>query len=151
MTENLAHKAETRLTLESRLADLARVWPWVDELAAEYGIPADTRYAIDLCLEEALSNIIRHGYAGEPGHDIAICFTPRGENGLTFSIRDHAPPFAPGEPAESWEAPASIDQIEAGGQGIRLMRKFAGALAYEQLPDGNRLTISFPVARESRE
>jgi anti-sigma regulatory factor (Ser/Thr protein kinase) len=146
MPENLTHTAEARLALESRLADLARVWPWVDALAAEHAIPADTRYAIDLCLEEALSNIIRHGYAGEPGHAITVSFTPRGPKGFTFIIRDNAPPFAPGEPAETSCAPVSLDQIELGGLGIRLMRKFAGALVYEPLADGNRLTLSFPVA-----
>jgi anti-sigma regulatory factor (Ser/Thr protein kinase) len=150
MPENLADKAEARLTLESRLADLARVCPWVDALAAEYAIPADTRYAIDLCLEEAISNVIRHGYGGEPGHPITILFMPDGQNGLTFVIRDNAPPFAPSEQGQLREAdapPASIDQFMVGGQGIRLMRRFAGALVYEPLPGGNRLTISFPVAR----
>ena len=32
-------------------------------------------------------------------------------------------------------------------QGIRLMRKFAGSLAYQRLPGGNRLTIGFALPR----
>ena len=42
-------------------------------------------------------------------------------------------------------APTSIDQLQVGGQGIRLMRKFAGSLAYQRLPGGNRLTIGFAL------
>jgi anti-sigma regulatory factor (Ser/Thr protein kinase) len=34
-----------------------------------------------------------------------------------------------------------------GGQGIRLMRKFAGSLAYQRLPGGNRLTMGFALPR----
>ena len=57
---------EPRLILKGQLEDLARVWPWVEALATRYSVPADTQFAIQLCLEEALSNIVRHGYGGQP-------------------------------------------------------------------------------------
>jgi len=148
MPETHAHQADARLTLRSQLEDLARVWPWIDALAAEYGIPADTRFKIDLCLEEALSNIVRHGYGGEPDHAITVVFDPEGESGLTFIVEDNAPPFSPlaePGPPHPRAAPTSIDRIEPGGNGLRLLRKFAGSLSYERLPGRNRLTISFPV------
>lgn len=148
MPENDAHKAATRLTLRSQLADLALVWPWVDSLAVEHAIPADTHYAINLCLEEALSNIIRHGYAGQPNHAITIDFTPTEENWLTFAVEDSAPHFTPAEPEDCEAAvrAASIEDVKPGGQGVPLMRRFAGTLRWEQLPKGNRLTMGFMVA-----
>jgi anti-sigma regulatory factor (Ser/Thr protein kinase) len=136
--------AEARLTLRGQLADLTLVSPWVEALAAKHGISGETRFAIDLCLEEALSNIVRHGYQGEPGHAIAVTFAVRTGGGLTFTVEDHAPPFAPSEEAELGDAPASIEELQPGGRGIQLMRRFAGSLAWERLPDGNRLTITFP-------
>ena len=57
---------EPRLTLKSQLEDLTLVWPWVEAIADRYSVPADTQFAIQLCLEEALSNVIRHGYQGQP-------------------------------------------------------------------------------------
>lgn len=146
MPEMHTHKAEERLSLRSRLADLALVWPWVDDLAAEHAIPEDTHYAINLCLEEALANIIRHGYAGEPNHAITISFTLDGKNGLTFIVQDNAPHFSPCWPMEPQEQQSPINRFEPGGQGLRLMRRFAGTLAHEKLSGGNRLTIGFPVA-----
>jgi anti-sigma regulatory factor (Ser/Thr protein kinase) len=136
---------ETRLTLRSRLADLTLVWPWVAALAAEYAIPADTLYAIDLCLEEAISNIVRHGYGDESNRTIDVDFLPDRENSLTFTVEDTAPPFAPAEPIEPQELPASLGDFKPGALGIHLMRKFAGSVTYEQLPAGNRLTLCFPV------
>jgi len=149
MPEIHAHKAECRLALRSQLVDLALVWPWVDALAAEFAIPADSRYAIDLCLEEALSNIVRHGYRGEPDRAIFIQFIPNGRAGLTFIIEDNAPHFASPEPREQDETSTSGSELhpaelKPGGQGIRLLRRFAGSLRWEQLPNGNRLTITFP-------
>jgi serine/threonine-protein kinase RsbW len=145
--ENAA-RSEQRLTIQSRLEDLGLIWPWVESLATEHAVPADTGFAIDLCLEEAVSNVIRHGYGGQPDRPISIDFAIEpGE--LAFTIEDQAPPFDPlALPAvEETPAPASIDEIPLGGRGIALMRKFAGSLAYERLPGGNRLTIRF---RDSR-
>jgi serine/threonine-protein kinase RsbW len=148
MPEKVAFKSIERLTLQSRMAELGRVWPWVDSMAAEYLIPADTHFAIHLCLEEALSNIIRHGYRGQPDRTINLGFTVNGSS-LSFIIEDQAPHFAPPEPeaAQPPAGPASLDDLASGGQGIRLMRRFADTLAWEELPRGNQLTIGFRVER----
>jgi anti-sigma regulatory factor (Ser/Thr protein kinase) len=137
------HNAEAQLTLRSELADLARVPPWVEALAIENAIADTTRFAIDLCLEEALSNVIRHGYREQPDHAITVNFTVDEVTGLTFTIEDQAPPFAPVEPTEPQET-RTLEEITPGGQGIRLMLRFARTLVYEQLPGGNRLTMGFP-------
>jgi anti-sigma regulatory factor (Ser/Thr protein kinase) len=148
MPHTHGNNAEAQLTLRSQLADLALVWPWVDALAIENKIPDNTRFGIDLCLEEALSNVIRHGYRGEPDHSITVNFTVDEITGLTFTIEDQAPPFAPVEPPELQET-RSLEEITPGGQGIRLMLRFARTLVYEQLPNGNRLTLGFPRPQTS--
>jgi serine/threonine-protein kinase RsbW len=142
----LMDKIQDRIELDSRLDELSRVQPWIDALADHHGVAPDTRFAMQLCLEEALANVVMHGYRNQPGHPIviqsSIC---RGS--LLFTIGDHAPPFVPADPAPADEprTPATLESIEPGGNGIRLMRRFAGSLAYERLPSGNRLTIGFPL------
>ncbi|HKN22472.1 MAG TPA: ATP-binding protein [Terracidiphilus sp.] len=144
---------EPRLTLKSQLEDLTLVWPWAEAIAARYSVPADTQFAIQLCLEEALSNIIRHGYRGQPDQAISVECAPAGvenENAgeLVFTIEDHAPsfdPLAPCSVAAPAPAPVSIQEFPPGGQGIRLMRKFASRLAWQQLANGNRLTLAFAI------
>jgi len=140
-------KPQPRLTLQSQLGELARVWPWIEALASEYSIPADTQFAIQLCLEEALSNIVRHGQSDQP---ITVdCARSAGNRELIFTLEDHGAAFDPLAPSEFEKAPAptSIDRLQVGGQGIRLMRRFAGSLAYQRLPGGNRLTIGFALPR----
>jgi anti-sigma regulatory factor (Ser/Thr protein kinase) len=146
MPGETAAMSEPRLILRSRLDELAVLWAWVESLAAEHAIPADTQFAIQLCLEEALSNIIRHGYREEPDHSIRVEFSAGGGQ-VTFVIEDQAPPFNPLAPDSTRElpVPSSIDQIPLGGRGISLMRKFAGSLAYERLAGGNSLTMRFPA------
>ncbi|MGA9063277.1 MAG: ATP-binding protein [Terracidiphilus sp.] len=142
-------KPAPRLTLQSQLDDLALLWPWIEALAAAYAIPANTQFAIHLCLEEALSNIIRHGYRSEPNHSITVDCGPAAAHDLIFTVEDQAPPFDPLAPSAVEQAPipSSIDRLQPGGQGIRLLRKFAGSLAYQRLAGGNRLIIGFVLPR----
>jgi len=151
MPREAAVNSEPRLTIQSRLEDLALLWPWAESIAEEHAAPTSARYAIHLCLEEAISNVIRHGYGGQPGRPVTVEFSSApGE--LVFTVEDQAPPFDPlgfrgndAEPAPTSPASSCIDEIPLGGQGIRLMRKFAGGLSYTRLAHGNRLALRFPV------
>ncbi len=158
---SLPSSPELRLALKSQLEDLTLVRPWAGALAARYSVPPETQFAIELCLEEALSNIIRHGYQGRANQAISIACTVEraptsveneGAGELVFIVEDHAPAFDPLAPvAASASARAVNNQFDnsqdflPGGQGLRLMRKFASRLAWQQLPNGNRLTLAFAI------
>ena len=130
------------LTLTSDLADLTRVGPWLDELTSLYGIVPGARFAIELCLEEALSNVIRHGYGEEPGHRLTVSCAVAEPSQLVFTIQDEAPGF---NPLEQPVLPAlgPGDAFRLGGQGIRMLHKFAHTLDYEAGAPGNRLVLGF--------
>ncbi|MGA7106153.1 MAG: ATP-binding protein [Terracidiphilus sp.] len=137
---------QNRLELDSRLSELSRVQPWVESLADRHGFEEEARFAMQLCIEEALANVVLHGYRGEPGHPIVIQASVSAGI-LSFTIDDNAPPFSP-VGAGSQSDPtyeATLESIEPGGNGIRLLYRFAGSLAYERLSDSNRLTIGFPI------
>lgn len=139
-------EAQDRLELDSRLTELNRVQRWVELLADRLGLIDETRFAIQLCMEEVLANIILHGYREQPGHPIVIRSYVLAET-VFFGVEDKAPPFNPLESSEYNNAaqPASLDSMQPGGNGIRLMRRFAGSIEFERLVDGNRLTIGFPM------
>jgi len=139
-------RSHDRLELNSQLTELIRVRPWVEAVVDRYGFSEEAGFSIHLCIEEALANVVLHGYGNEPGHPIVICTSVSGGN-LCFAIEDKAPPFVPVEPGAKDNAakPASLESIEPGGHGLRLLHRFAGSIAHEALSDGNRLTIGFPI------
>ena len=147
MQQTHAKNEQGRLTLSSRLGDLALVNPWVEALAAEHAIGADTMYAIELCLEEALSNIVRHGYKSAPDHTIELSFHRKGDAMLQFAIEDCAPHFDQTGPGRQ-PANEDIDYLLPGGHGMPLIRKFSSSVEWEPLPKGNRLTLTFPSRSE---
>jgi anti-sigma regulatory factor (Ser/Thr protein kinase) len=145
MTGNGKDTTEERLILRSRLSELARLPGWIERLASRHAISANTQFAMNLCLEEVLSNIIRHGYSGKPDHSIAVHFASPRKDYFVIIVEDDAPPF---NPLAAPELPAlsSLGEIRIGGQGIRLLRRFADALEYQATPTGNRLSIGFTAA-----
>lgn len=142
MTGNVKDAAGEQLTLQSRLSELAQVSPWIERLAAQHKIPDKTQFAMNLCLEEVLSNIVQHGYSGQPDRSISLRFTCPNDSYFVIVVEDHAPPFNPVD--ASVPPPLSaLDGVQVGGQGIRLLRQFADELEFQPLPNGNRLSIGF--------
>jgi serine/threonine-protein kinase RsbW len=148
MTGNGVEQTQDHLALRSRLSDMVQLPVWIEGLAARYGIPANVQFAIDLCLEEALSNVIRHGYAGADDRSVIVRFTMPVPGYFKFVIEDEAPRF---NPLDAPELPALSPSEEgrAGGQGIRFLRHFANALEYEPTATGNRLSIGFSTEKTS--
>src|SRR5580692_2823646 len=125
-----SHDANTdreRLTLESRLSEIARVPPWLESLAALHAIPSRTQFAMDLCLEEVLSNIIRHGYGGESSHEIVIRYQNRRNGFFAFIVEDGAPLFNP-LTVPSPPVPRTLEDISGGGQCISLLKQSADTI-----------------------
>ena len=141
---SLHGKPETqdRLILDSRLSEITRVAEWVDVLGARHCISTNTQLSINLCLEETIANVIRHGYADEPGHSITIDFAIPNPAFFLFMVEDHAPNFNPLEGPEK-TALHPDEEFRVGGQGIRFLRRFADLLEYESQPKGNRLRMGF--------
>jgi serine/threonine-protein kinase RsbW len=146
--DSAVQTSEELLILQSELGDLALVPPWIERMACAHTIPAHTEFAMNLCLEEILSNIIRHGYANEPGHAIAIRFSEIEKGDFQLAIEDQAPPFnpvtAPISPIEE-----TLEGRRDGGLGIRLVRNFAGNMKHESVVGGNRLIMRFPESIEA--
>ena len=136
MTGRGTHTTDERLTLRSQLSELSQLPAWIQRLALEHAIPRDTQFAMNLCLEEILSNIIRHGYSGSPDRSIDIRFINPAEGHFVLVVEDEAPHF---NPLDSPGLPAinTLNEERIGGQGIRLLRRFAETLEYQATVSGN--------------
>ena len=133
-----------RLTLRNERAEIARVSAWIDTLSGPLGLSSRTVQAVQLCLEEALTNIISHAFAPGTVHDVRITLW-RDDTILHVEVTDDGVPFDP----MTYELPAAPRDLESapiGGLGIKLMRSFADGIAYRRCGAMNRLTLSFLIA-----
>lgn len=145
MTGNGTDQEQDQLALRSRLSDMAQLPGWVEGLASRHDIPGKVQFAIDLCLEEVVSNVIRHGYAGAEDRSVIVRFAMPRSSYFEFVVDDDAPRYNPLD-APELQALDPDDEIRIGGQGIRLVRQFADVVEYEPTPSGNRLRMGFSAA-----
>lgn len=147
---SLPGKEETQdhFVLDSRLSEISRVAEWVEALAARYCISPNIQLSINLCLEETLANVIRHGFADQPGHYISIDFGIPRPAFFVFTVEDEAPHFNPLEAPEK-TALHPDKEFRVGGQGIRFLRRFADLLEYDATAAGNRLRLGFGDEKQS--
>ncbi len=117
-----------RLTLtHATVADLAQIADFVGEAAGVCGFDARTAYQIQMAVDEAASNVILHGYSGQPGRlEIQIeCV----EGAIEISVLDWGRAFDL-ESVPEPDLEASLDARPIGGLGLFFMRKFMDELEF---------------------
>ena len=128
------------LHLAPRLSEVARLNGRLEAQAAEASVPSGLVADMRLCLEEVVTNVVNHAFAGilDPTLRVELEAAP---DMLTALVVDNGPAF---DPLEHPLAPRVTDLVAApiGGLGIRLLRARASALRYERLEVWNRLTIT---------
>jgi anti-sigma regulatory factor (Ser/Thr protein kinase) len=142
------------LVVQAGISELTRVYDWAETLGRRFDVPQSTLFAIQLCFEEALSNIARFGFADVENEvprntDVRLTVEPRGDQ-IVATIEDHGDAFDPlGVAAPAQPTVISDSDVPLGGRGIHLMRQFAQSLRYERREDINRLTLSFAYRGEA--
>ena len=129
------------LTIRNDLAEVGRVLAWVDDLVGPLELSSEATYAVQLCLEEAVVNIISYAFEPDTEHDVRIEVWRDGRMVLA-EIIDDGRPFDP-RVQEAPQRPADLESAQIGGLGITLMRNFATDIAYRRTGGTNRLTLSF--------
>jgi anti-sigma regulatory factor (Ser/Thr protein kinase) len=129
------------LELRSDLAELKQLAGWI-KARARQELSADTSFGVQLCLEEAVANIIMYGGgARDDLLDITIEVERNGGT-LVARIEDTGREFDPTQvPPPSLAS--SLEEAKVGGLGIHLMRSFASGMHYERRDGRNRLTLEF--------
>ena len=140
------------LVVRAEIAELPRVYDWAEALGRRFGLSQSTLFAIQLCFEEALSNIARFGFADGENEvprntDVRLTVEPRGDT-IVATIEDHGVAFDP-LVAAAPVRPTAISEVPLGGRGIHLMRQFTRTLEYERRNGMNRLTLCFVCAEQA--
>jgi serine/threonine-protein kinase RsbW len=92
-----------------------------------------------LAVDEAASNIILHGYQGQPGF-IEIVVERQG-NSLLVHLYDQAPPFDPTK-VSAPDLTLPLEERPVGKLGVFLITQFMDDVIYNASPQGgNQLTL----------
>jgi phosphoserine phosphatase RsbU/P len=134
-----SNNGELQFTLKNRVAEIARLGERLGEFAAVHQLTPSVLSDLNLALEEAVTNIISHGYSDHREHEILVRI--RVESGAVIvELKDDARAFNP-ITAPDADVTTPLDERTAGGLGIHLMRKLMDEIEYQRLEDGNLLIM----------
>lgn len=132
-------------------ADLSQLHPiieWVLALIKPSGFDKPTLGKIELALEEAVMNIIHHGYKNQKGH-IVIQIGQTKNHEVQITLKDQGPPFNPLEYSKGFDPLAPLEEREIGGLGIFLMRQYMDDIRYHREGSNNVLTLTKQIKKAS--
>jgi anti-sigma regulatory factor (Ser/Thr protein kinase) len=114
----------------------SQIRAWVDPL----GWSERQVGEIVLALDEAVTNVIRHGYGGEPGHRICICAAvvddAQDGPGIEIRVRDYGRQVDPKRICGR-----DLDDVRPGGLGVHIIRAMNSHVEYQCAEGGGMLLI----------
>ena len=132
------------IALANDLQDLAGVAAKIDAFCEARDISPDIAYAVNLSIDEILTNTISYGYDDDEPHRIEIGL--RLEAGsLVVAIRDDGAPFDLSAAPEA-DIESSLDERAVGGLGLFLVHEMMDEVEYERVEDRNVVTLTKSTA-----
>jgi anti-sigma B factor antagonist len=130
------------LQVERSMRGLARVGAWVDELAMLLNLAHRTEYALRLCLEEAVANIVTHALP-VPGVNAEIVSLRliAAPDQLTVTVQDQCAEYNPLQPDPTEH---DREKPSEGGLGVSLLRQHARDVTWSRVGSANRLAFTVP-------
>jgi anti-sigma regulatory factor (Ser/Thr protein kinase) len=127
------------VALRNDRREISRLSRIVAEFGAMHRLLDDDVLNIDLILDEAVINVIAHGYEDNREHRIDVSLALDGRQ-LTMTVEDDAMPFNLLEaPPPRLDVPAS--ERRPGGLGIHIIKTLCDRIEWQREKGRNRLTM----------
>ena len=111
---------------------------FLEQTLEQAGVPMLEAARIQLAVEEAVTNVINHGYKGGEGNFSLQCDSTT--DTIAITIIDTGQAFDPTKipPAD---VTADLDHRNIGGLGVHLIRSVMDSVSYSRDENENRLTL----------
>jgi anti-sigma regulatory factor (Ser/Thr protein kinase) len=125
--------------IRNSLSEVERANEELRALWLRAGLPEDMEVPVTMCLEEVLSNVIRHGCTGRQDCLIQVVYRVL-PGGIEIEVSDDGKPFDPLTlPPPNLNVP--LEQRRAGGLGVFLVRQMMDEVRYAFQNGRNHLTF----------
>ncbi|SEC63278.1 serine/threonine-protein kinase RsbW/sigma-B regulation protein RsbU (phosphoserine phosphatase) [Rhizobiales bacterium GAS191] len=139
-----------KLTIRNDPADLSVLRETLDRFGAEQGIPGKALFALQVVLDEIVSNVIKYAWPEGGAHEVLVRLAAD-DTAVRIEVVDDGRPYDPREaPAPAQAAPGS--RPRPGGVGIHMVKQLVDGFEYERVDEYNcvRLTKRCIVGARSQ-
>jgi anti-sigma regulatory factor (Ser/Thr protein kinase) len=129
------------LAIKADLDNLGRVRDFIEASVEATGLTQECAGELLLAVDEAVSNIIMHGFAASTDGNIEVEVAQQ-PDALLVHIRDNAPLFDPTMGSNPHLEISPLERDAPGGFGVYLLNHLVDKIAYRVTDDGrNELTM----------
>jgi anti-sigma regulatory factor (Ser/Thr protein kinase) len=133
------YRSAVRIRNES--GELDKLTRWIVASCDAARLSGKTAFAVQLCLEEVVANILEHGKGPARASTIGVALE-RSDSEVALEIEDDGGPFDPNQVASSLPA-QTLEASSVGGRGIHLIRQFSSRMDYLRAGRLNQLRLTF--------
>ena len=120
---------EMNIVIPADLAAMHKVTAGMNQLLATKQWPADKMMEVELALQEAISNAIRHGCGNDPNKRVQCCVTFDATGELVIVVKDPGPGFN----VAAVPSPLEGDNLyKASGRGVFLINQLMDTVEYTE-------------------
>ena len=127
------------ISLVNDLREIARVAAQIDEFCASLDLTSEVAFAVNLALDEILTNTISYGYDDDEPHRIEITVGPEAE-ALAIVIVDDSAAFDLSS-APTPDIGTSLEERPLGGLGLFLVHQMMDSVEYRREGERNIVTL----------
>ena len=139
-TDDAGKNELLQFSVANDLREIAVAADRIDEFCSVHGIPPATAYAVNLSVDELLTNTISYGFEDSEQHRIDLMIRLDGDV-LALEISDDGVEFEP-DSSEDPDTDASIEDRPIGGLGIFLTRHMMDSFDYRRDEGRNIVTLT---------
>jgi anti-sigma regulatory factor (Ser/Thr protein kinase) len=139
--------SELSFTLHNQRSEIARMFALLEAFCESHQVSADDMFNVRLVLDEAVINVIVHGFEDTADHHIHVRM--KLDSGiLAIHIDDDGIAYNPLEaPHPRFDLP--IEERRIGGLGVHIMKTLARSVEYRRQGDRNNLDIEMNIGLEN--
>jgi serine/threonine-protein kinase RsbW/sigma-B regulation protein RsbU (phosphoserine phosphatase) len=132
------------IAIANELEEIAVSAEKIDAFCEEREISPEIAYAVNLSIDEILTNTISYGYEDDEPHRIEIVVRLEAD-ALVVVIADDSAPFDLSETPEA-DVEATLEDRDVGGLGLFLVHQMMDKVEYERVEGRNIVTLTKSTA-----
>ena len=128
------------IALANDLREIAGVAARIEAFCAARQVAPEIAYAVNLAIDELLSNTIGYGYGDDEPHRIEVLVRLEGD-AIVTAIVDDGEAFDPTQAREA-DTDSPLDERKAGGLGLLLVNRMMDRVEYRRKAGCNVVTLT---------
>ena len=135
------------LSLVNDLEEIAAAAAKIDAFCEARGLPPQIAYAVNLSVDEVLTNTISYGYDDDGEHRIGLSLRLEGDTLVVVLVDDGRPFDSSMERQPDLEA--ALEERSVGGLGLFLVQQMMDDVAYRRTGERNVITLTKHTAENT--